>query len=52
MSSLLVHGWDEVLDTEGLDQILKNLVVTDLDASDLDLGFVWDEVHLSLSLLL
>ena len=37
VSSLLVHGWDEVLDSEGLDHILKNLIVTDLDVGYLDL---------------
>lgn len=51
-ASLLVHAWDEVLDLEGLDHILENLVVSDLDVGDLDLGFVWDEIHLSFSLLL
>ena len=51
-SSLLVHAWDEVLDSERSNKVLENLIVSDLDVGDLDLGFVWNEVHLSFSLLL
>ena len=50
--SLLVHGWDEMSDLEGLDQVSKCLIVLNLDVGNLDLGFLWDEVHLLLSLLL
>lgn len=49
---LLSHLWDVVLKVKGLDHLLENWVLSDLDILDLDLGAVWDEVHLALSFLL
>ena len=49
---LSVHGGDELLDAEVLDELLEDLVLAWLDLVDLDLGLVWDEVHLSFSLFL
>ena len=40
-----------MLDFEGLDKILEDLIVVDLDVAYLDLGLIWNEVHLSFSLL-
>ena len=51
VSLLWLHGGDEVLHLEALNEVLENLVVADFDVGDLDLGLVWDEVHLSFSLL-
>merc|ERR1712050_374479 len=49
---LLLHLGDEVLDVEGLDHLLEDWVLADLDLLDLNLGAVGDEVHLTLSFLL
>ena len=49
---LSVHGWDELLDSKVLDELLEDLVLAWLDLVDLDLGLVWNEVHLSFSLFL
>ena len=49
---VLLETGDELPDTEVLDHLLENLVVLDIDLFDLDLGALWDEVHLSLSFLL
>lgn len=47
-----LHAWDELSDTEVLDEGLKDWVSVDLDVLDLDLGLLGDEIHLSFSLLL
>ena len=46
-----LHSWDELSDSEVLDETLEDWVSVDLDVLDLDLGLVWDEIHLSFSLL-
>ena len=51
-SLFLLHAWDELSDTEVLDEGLKDWVSVDLDVLDLDLGLLGDEIHLSFSLLL
>ena len=40
---------DELLDAELLDEVVDNLLV--LDVGDVDLGLLWNEIHLSFSLL-
>jgi len=49
---LLLHGGDELPDTEVLDEGLEDGIAVDLDVLELDLGLFWDKVHLSFSLLL
>lgn len=49
---VLLETRDELSNAEVLDHLLEDLVVLDLDLVDLDLGALWDEVHLSLSFLL
>ena len=49
---VLLETRDQLSNTEVLDHLLENLVVLDLDLVDLNLGALWDEVHLSLSFLL
>lgn len=49
---VLLETRDELSDAEVLDHLLQHLVVLGLDLLDLDLGALWDEVHLSLSFLL
>merc|ERR1712083_980544 len=48
---LLLHLGDEVLNIEGLDKLLEDGVLADLDVLDLNLGLLGDEVHLTLSFL-
>merc|ERR1711953_1065902 len=48
---VLLETRDELSNAEVLDHLLEDLVVLDLDLVDLDLGALWDEVHLSLSFL-
>lgn len=52
LTVVLLETRDELPDAEVLDHLLENLVVLGLDLVDLDLGALWDEVHLSLSFLL
>ena len=49
---VLLETRDQLPNAEVLDHLLENLVVLDLDLVDLNLGALWDEVHLSLSFLL
>jgi len=49
---VLLEAGDELPEAEVLDHLLEDLVVADIDLLDLDLGFLGDEVHLSLSFLL
>jgi len=48
----LLETGNELSDTEVFDHLLEDLVVTGIDLLNLDLGFLGDEVHLSLSFLL
>ena len=41
---------DKLLDSELSDEVLDNWIL-EVDVGDLDLGLVWDEVHLSFSFL-
>ena len=61
MCSVVVSAWaagvlletrDELSDTEVLDHLLKDSIVLGEDVADLNLGLLWDEIHLSLSFLL
>ena len=47
---VLLHTWDELAETKVLDHLLEN-GVSDLDVLNLDLGSIWDEIHLALTLL-
>ena len=49
---LALEPWDEFPDSKVLDEGLKDWVSVEFDVLNLDLGLVWDEVHLSFSLLL
>ena len=49
---LPLHAWDEVSDAEVLDHLLQDSVVASIDAVDLNLGTLGDEIHLSLALFL
>merc|ERR1712079_379358 len=49
---LSLHAWDEVSDAEVLDHLLQDSVVASIDAVDLNLGTLGDEIHLSLALFL
>lgn len=48
---LLGESGDESTHTKVSDELSEDAVVFDLDLLDLDLGFVGDEIHLSLALL-
>lgn len=52
LSVVLLETGDELSDTKILDHGLQDSVVVDVDFVDLDLGFLGDEIHLSLSFLL
>ena len=45
--SVWLVGVDELLDSEFLDEVVDNLLV--VDVGNIDLGFVWNEVHLLFS---
>ena len=47
----VASAWDEVSELKVLDHSLEDSVVAHVDVLDLDLGLVWDEIHLSFSLL-
>ena len=49
---LSLHAWDEVSDAEVLDHLLQDSVVASIDAVDLNLGALGNEIHLSLALFL
>ena len=49
---LVLEARNELLDTNILDHLLQDSVVTGIDVGDLDLGSLGDEIHLSLSFLL
>jgi len=49
---LPLHAWDEVSDAEVLDHLLQDSVVASIDAVDLNLGALGNEIHLSLALFL
>ena len=52
LTVVLLHAWDKLSDTEVLDHLLKDSIVLGEDVADLNLGLLWDEIHLSLSFLL
>ena len=49
---ILLHAGNELSDAEVLDHLLEDSIVTGIDVGNLDLGFLGDEIHLSLSFLL
>ena len=53
LSLLLLESWDQVLQVQVLNHLDQSWVLSDiLEVLDLDLGALWDEVHLALTLLL
>ena len=51
VSSVASNALEVLVEAEVSDHRLEDSVTLDLDVRHLDLGFLWDEVHLSFSLL-